>query len=104
MNLEDLIAQMERTGNAIQHLVQGVSEDQASWKPTPDAWSMADVVDHLAYEEVHDFRHRLDLMLHRPDEPWPKADPSRGVTQPAANRPLAETLDAFIAARRSSLE
>lgn len=104
MNLEHLIARMERTSNAIRHLVQGVSEDQASWKPKPDAWSVADVVDHLAYEEVHDFRHRLHLMLHQPDEPWPKADPSHGVTQHAADRPLAETLDAFLAARRTSLD
>jgi len=108
MNLEHMIAQMERTGNAIRHLVQGISEDQASWKPTPDAWSVADVVDHLAYEEVHDFRDRLDLVLNRPGDPWPVADPARGVGQSTADdvceETLARRLGAFLTARRTSLE
>jgi hypothetical protein len=108
MNPKRLIAQMERTAGAIRHLVQGVSEDQASWRPTPDAWSVADVIDHLAYEEVHDFRDRLDLVLHRPDEPWPTADPARGVGQNTADgntkESLARSLDAFLAARRASLD
>jgi len=108
MNLEHMIAQMERTGKAIRHLVQGISEDQASWKPTPDAWSVADVVDHLAYEEVHDFRDRLDLVLNRPGDPWPVADPARGVGQSTADdvceETLARRLGAFLTARRTSLE
>ena len=108
MNLKRLIVQMERTASAIRHLVQGVTDDQASWRPTPDAWSLADVIDHLAYEEVHDFRDRLDLVLHRPDEPWPAAATGRGVGQDTSdgstNESLVRSLDAFLAARRASLD
>ena len=104
MNLNRLISRMERTAETIRHLVEGVSEDQASWRPTPDDWSALDVLAHLAYEEVHDFRDRLEMVLHRPAAPWPEADPARGVTQDATSRPLGEILDTFLAARRDSLD
>jgi len=108
LNLRHLLTQMEHTAAAIRHLVEGLSADQTSCRPTPEAWSLAEVVHHLAYEEVHDFRDRLDLVLHRPDEPWPAADPARGVDQSVpdttSEENLARSLDAFLDARRTSLD
>jgi len=104
MNLNHLMTRMERMAEAIRDLVAGASENQASWRPTPEDWSAVDVLAHLTYEEVHDFRDRLDLVLHRPAEPWPEAHPARGVTRDATSRPLDEILEAFLAARRASLD
>ena len=35
MNLNHLMTRMERMAEAIRDLVAGVSENQASWRPTP---------------------------------------------------------------------
>jgi hypothetical protein len=94
---------MEQNAQAIRALVQNVSDRRARWKPDPDAWSMVDVVNHLVYEEEHDFRDRLDLILHRPEEPWPSGDSARGVTDNSRRRSLEEALEAFLTARAESL-
>jgi hypothetical protein len=103
MELERLTAQMDHNARAVHHLAQGVSLSQARWRPTEDDWSILDVVNHLAYEEEHDFRARLDLALHRPHEPWPAADPARGVTEESRQRTLEHALAEFLSAREESL-
>ncbi len=103
MELDHLTSQMHHHAQAIAALVADLSSDQARWRPEPDAWSILDVLNHLAYEEVHDFRDRLDLALHRHGEAWPRGDSARGVTEHTRQRPLAEALDAFLAAREESL-
>ena len=103
MNLKHLASRMEHNAQAIRSLVHDVSDRDARWKPDPDAWSMLDVVNHLAYEEEHDFRDRLDLILHRPQEPWPSGNSARGVTASSRWRSLEEALAAFLTARAESL-
>jgi hypothetical protein len=49
----------------------------AKVKPSPDDWSVLEVINHLYDEEREDFRQRFDYLLHRPGEPWPPIDPSR---------------------------
>jgi hypothetical protein len=84
-------------------LVAGVGDEQARWRPEPAQWSILEVVNHLADEELEDFRARLDATLHRPGE-WPPIDPQGW---PAARRynerALADSLQRFLAARAESL-
>lgn len=103
MERERLIRQMKDYALAIQALTRDVSHDQAHWKPEQNAWSIVDVINHLAYEEEHDFRARLDLVLHRPQEAWPSGDPARGVTKSSREPGLERSLDAFLSAREESL-
>jgi hypothetical protein len=103
MDLERLIAQMEHNARAIQDLVRDVSDQQARWNPEPDDWSVLDVINHLAYEEEHDFRARLDLVLHHPEEAWPPGQPTRGVTEHSRQRELEQAVALFLAAREDSL-
>ncbi len=104
MNLHILTAQMERNAAAIQALVEGVSDVQARWKPGAEDWSILEVVNHLYDEEIEDFRAHLDLILHRPAEPWPRIDPQGWVTARRYNeRDLAESLQNFARAREESL-
>jgi hypothetical protein len=103
MDLKNLTAQMENNAQAVRTLVEDVTDDQVRWNPDPDAWSILDVINHLAYEEEHDFRDRLDLALNRPQEAWPRADSARGVTDRSRQRRLEESLDAFLVAREESL-
>lgn len=85
-------------------LVANVDDRQARWRPSPDAWSLLEVVNHLVDEEREDFRMRLDYLLHRPGEPWPPIDPAGWVTARGYNqREVDQSLDTFLAERRASL-
>jgi hypothetical protein len=104
MDIDRFITQMADNARRIRALAEGVSDDQARWKPDPDSWSLLEVVNHLLDEEHEDFRVMLDLALHRPDEPRPRIDPGAWVTEREYNeRDLAESLQGFLAAREESL-
>ena len=88
----------------VRQLVAGVSQAEARFKPTPETWSILEVVCHLYDEEREDFRPRLDIALHRPEEKWPKIDPAGWVTTRKYNdRDLVQALDGLLTERESSL-
>lgn len=104
MNLDRSVSQMADNARRIHAFVEGISDDQARWKPAPESWSILEVVNHLLDEEREDFRVLLDLALHRPDEPRPRIDPQAWVTERRYNeRGLGESLQGFLAAREASL-
>jgi hypothetical protein len=104
MNLDHLVAQMADNARRIRALAEGISDRQARWRPDPASWSILEVVHHLLDEEREDFRIRLDLTLHRPDEAWPGIDPEGWVTERRYNeQDLGDILDQFLAAREESL-
>jgi hypothetical protein len=105
MDLNDCMQQMSHHAELIRHIVADLSDVDARWKPEPDAWSVLEVVTHLHDEEREDFRVRLDIILHRPDEPWPKIDPQGWVTSRHYNeRELEESLSGFLEERENSLQ
>jgi hypothetical protein len=104
MDFDHLISQMADSAQRLRALAEGISDHQARWKPDPASWSILEVVNHLLDEGREDFRVRLDLALHQPDEPWTGIDPGGWVTQRCYNeRDPAESLDGFHAAREASL-
>lgn len=95
---------LEANARVFRALVDGVSAEQARWKPEPDKWSILEVVNHLADEEADDFRRRLDLTLHHPDEPWPAIDPPRWAVERRYNeRELVPSLERFLEERERSV-
>lgn len=105
MNVEQAIARFGSNAESIRHLVDGVAEEQARWRPAPKKWSILEVVNHLADEESDDFRTRVDLTLHHPDRPWPGIDPEGWARERRYNeRALDESLDRFLTERRRSIE
>ena len=44
-------------------LLMGVTDEQTNWKPAPDRFSIAEVLEHLSHAEGHCFRHRIDRLL-----------------------------------------
>jgi hypothetical protein len=97
--------QMAANAKAIEALLRGVSEAQASWQPDDESWSMLIVICHLYDEEREDFRRRVDYTLHRPNEDWPAIDPQGWViSREYHNRDFRETLNAWLDARSQSLE
>ena len=104
MDLDRLTNQMAQQAEAIRALVQGVPDEQARWKPSPNDWSLLEVIHHLVDIEIEDFRANLDHILHRADQPLPSFDPQEWVTQRRYNQQeTAKVLAKFLAARQESL-
>jgi hypothetical protein len=105
MNLEYFGSGLSNNAETIRSLVRGVTEEQARWKPSPDEWSILEVINHLYDEEREDFRTRLDLLLHHPDQPWPGIDPEGWAVEREYNtRDLAESVNNFLAERSRSVD
>ena len=75
MDYKYFISSLENSAEKIRILLEGISKEQSKWKPNPEKWSILEVVNHLYDEEKDDFRKRLDLTLHKPEEEWPRIDP-----------------------------
>lgn len=104
MVFEVLYQELARGVDTIRLLVAGMTEAEARSRPSPEAWSVLEVVCHLYDEEREDFRQRLDIILHRPDEEFPPIDPEEWITARQYNqRDLAEMLGNFAAERARSL-
>lgn len=99
-----LIARMEAFGAALPSIVSRIPAQDARWKPTPSDWSILEIVNHLADEEVEDFRLRLDLTLHQPKTPWPPIDPPKAAVERCYNqRELGESVFRFVNERLESV-
>jgi hypothetical protein len=104
MQTEAIYQELALDVDSIRVLVAGVSHAEARYKPAPDSWSILEVICHLYDEEREDFRQRLDIILHRPDEELPPIDPEGWVVARQYNqRDLVEVLEKFAAERAQSL-
>ncbi len=105
MEMPTLIKELEDGAQLIRQLTSGFSPEEARYKPDPESWSVLEVVCHLYDEEREDFRQRLDIILHRPEQAWPPIDPQGWVTSRGYNeRDLGEMLEAFLQERKRSLD
>lgn len=105
MNLPYYVERMRHQAAAITNLIQDVSLEQARWKPSPDEWSILEVINHLYDEEMEDFRIRLEITLHDPEAPWPPNDPGVKVVERNYNgQELMPSLQKFLEERKGSLD
>ncbi|MFC1572543.1 DinB family protein [Candidatus Eisenbacteria bacterium] len=89
---------------AVDKLTQDISSTYATWKPSPEKWSIVEIVCHLLDEEREDFRARLDLLLHRPDAPWPSINPEGWVPErDYIGRDLRTTVGELLEERNRSI-
>ncbi|HXV43315.1 MAG TPA: DinB family protein [Anaerolineae bacterium] len=104
MEFNSLYQEMAHGAETVSKLVAGITPKEARFKPTPESWSILEVICHLYDEEREDFRPRLDIMLHRPTEKWPPIDPTGWVAARKYNeRNLVEMMGNFVAERQNSL-
>lgn len=104
INLQEAVTQLKKQGQVICTLVSGLTTEEARWKPAFESWSVLEVLNHLADEEIDDFRAHLDHILHSPNQPWPSIDPMGWVSQRQYNqKDLHESLDRFEYEREKSL-
>lgn len=104
MNAESIIRRLESFAGALPAAVAGITSDQARRKPPSGAWSILEIVSHLADEEEHDFGARLRFVLERRDPPWPPIDPEGWARERRYNEgDLAASVARFVRLRRASL-
>jgi uncharacterized damage-inducible protein DinB len=104
MDFEKLYQELATNAETIRALVSGISQEEAQVKPTPDDWSILEVICHLYDEEHIDFRPRLAIILQRSTDEFPPNNPQEWVTERGYNeRDLAEVLEHFLAERQRSL-
>ena len=102
MNLDYCIAQLTVNAAALQALAAGIGAEQARWKPTPESWSMLEVVNHLADEEREDFRPFLEHTLAGMRKP--PHDPAEWIATRGYNqRDLTASIADFMQEREKSL-
>ncbi len=80
MDLDYSIDRLSKNRWAFESLVKGASPEQVRWKPSPDKWSMLEVINHLYDEEREDFRARLEPVLADPRRPLSPIDPGIGLS------------------------
>ncbi|MCB8943711.1 MAG: DinB family protein [Ardenticatenaceae bacterium] len=105
INLDNCVTRFAHTAEVIAHLLKDVSPEQARWRPSPDAWSILEVINHLYDEEREDFRQRLEILLYQPEAEMPPIDPQGWVTSRQYNeREAAASLANFLQERQQSLD
>jgi hypothetical protein len=104
MNTNILIGSLERFAAIVPAVARDVSPEDARWKPADGAWSILEIVTHLADEEVEDFRTRVRLTLHDPTQPWPPIDPVAWAAERRYNEgDPRRVVERFVSERRDSV-
>jgi hypothetical protein len=104
MEFESLYKELEDSTEMIRALLSGIAQEDAQAKPSPDAWSILEVICHLYDEEREDFREHVDFILHRQNEKWHEIDPQSWVTARNYNEQELTRMQAkFFVEREASL-
>ena len=100
-----LLREITNSTEMIRTLLAGIPQEDATVKPTPEAWSILEVICHLRDEERADFRARLDSILYRPNEPFAMINPQGWVIERKYNEQNFEQMkESFFTERAQSLE
>ena len=104
MEFEWLYKELENSTEMIRALLSDIVQEESQEKPSPDAWSILEVICHLYDEEREDFREHVDFILHRQNEEWHQIDPQDWVTTRKYNEQSFDAMqDKFFAEREESL-
>jgi hypothetical protein len=93
-------------GAALVHILfEAHADEVVRRRPAPGQWSLLEIVNHLADEEVLDFRARVQSTLEDPRRPWDPTAPEEWVVAHGyATRDPAESLARFMAERQRTCD
>jgi hypothetical protein len=104
MNNQSLISSLDRFAGILPAVVNGISVEDARWRPEDGAWSILEIVTHMADEEVEDFPARLKRTLADPSQKWSPIDPEGWAVERGYNDgDLAEQVQRFVLLRGESI-
>ena len=72
--LETVAAEIEKNSEAARQLTTGLSESQLNWTPSPERWSIAQCLDHLAVTSGQ-FKNYFNHAIACGREKWPTTAP-----------------------------
>ena len=72
--LEAVAAEIEKNNNAARQLTAGLTESQLNWTASPEQWSIAQCLDHLAVTSG-EFKSYFNGAIARGREKWPTTAP-----------------------------
>lgn len=75
MNPDQVIQSLANNLDVIKGQLHNKTEEEIIFIPSPDKWSMLEVLCHLVDEEKEDFRIRVKYVLEDPTQPLPKFNP-----------------------------
>jgi hypothetical protein len=105
MDFSTLYRELENSTEMIRGLLTGITQQESQIKPSPESWSMLEVICHLYDTEREDFREHLDFILHRQHEQYHAIDPQGWIKERKYNEQDFVQMQAkFFAERRQSLE
>jgi hypothetical protein len=97
--------QMAATPDIFRALLTGISDKQVYWKPAPDRYSIAELLEHLSHVEAHCFRIRFDEILAADNPEVEPYDQNEYYAQGAySNRDAEESLFHWEEQREDNLE
>ncbi len=89
---------------ALEAVARSFTDAEARWRPDASRWSVLEVINHLADEEVDDFPKRIRLLIEDPAREWPPIDPEGWARERKYNeRAMGESIERFVNARRASM-
>jgi hypothetical protein len=105
MEFKTLFQELQNSTEMIRALVLDITQEEAQFKPSPESWSILEVVCHLHDTEREDFREHLDFILHRQHEEYHAIDPQAWITERKYNQQdFVEMQKKFFAERQKSLD
>jgi hypothetical protein len=103
-NPNRIILELENNGNIFKEFFHSISNELVLFKPSPDKWSMLEIVCHLKDEEVEDWRTRIKCQLETPGSVPPPIDPVSWVKdRKYIEQDFGKTTGAFLNARQESI-
>jgi hypothetical protein len=104
MDISLYIHQLESHSRVFESLVTSIPQATHRWKPGAESWSVTETVGHLLYEERHDFRARIRVLLSGSAERFAPINPTGVVVEERYNEGDAQAfLRQFLDERRDSL-
>jgi hypothetical protein len=105
MEFKTLFQELQNSTEMIRALVLDITQEEAQFKPSPESWSILEVVCHLHDTEREDFREHLDFILHRQHEEYHAIDPQAWITERKySQQDFVEMQKEFFAERQKSLD
>lgn len=104
MDHHALADRMARFPAALSALLEGLDHQRSLWRPDERAWSILEIVCHLADEEAADFGPRLFRTLADPSAAWDPIDPEAwAIDRDYRSRDLTGEIQRFAALREVSI-
>jgi hypothetical protein len=85
--------------------MDGLTEEDTEWKPAPDRFSVAEVLEHLSHAEGHCFRARIERMVDEDNPAVERYDPQvHFAAGQYSGRDAEDSFDHFETQRELNLE